>query len=121
MGSATREFTPQRHPTPQQIFAMDEAKEKFVSCHDDTKNAFDELCNMVDALNAEKEEKRGAAIARFEAMKAWNVHLREKNRRLRAKYIVVVDLYNTLAEEAKERSDSSSSSDEERDDNCCIM
>ena len=54
-------------------------------------------------------------------MKAWNVHLREKNRRLRAKYIVVVDLYNTLAEEAKERSDSSSSSDEEQDDNCCIM
>ena len=54
-------------------------------------------------------------------MKAWNAHLREKNQRLRAKYIAVVDMYNTLAEEAKERSDSSSSSDEEQDDNCCIM
>ena len=149
---------------------MDEAKEKFFQCHDDTKSAFDELCAMVDALNvsttwrtwfqsnvnlsilrrigcvnppphgmrkaktrkhatflsqkcyehyctkfklckslsswkistwvrwicferktmylamkdfsqfqSEREEKRGAAIARFEAMKAWNAHLREKN------------------------------------------
>ena len=72
-------------------------------------------------FQSEREEKRGAAIARFEAMKAWNAHLREKNQRLRAKYIAVVDMYNTLAEEAKERSDSSSSSDEEQDDNCCIM
>ena len=30
---------------------MDEAKEKFYGCHDDTKSAFDELCAMVDALN----------------------------------------------------------------------
>ena len=40
-----------RHPTIEQIFAMDEAKEKFFQCHDDTKSAFDELCAMVDALN----------------------------------------------------------------------
>merc|ERR1711934_1161584 len=118
MGSVTREFTTLSHPTTKQIFAMDEAKEKFFQCHDDTKSAFEELCAMVDALNSEREEKRGAAIARFEAMKAWNAHLREKNQRLRAKYIAVVDMYNTLAEE---RSDSSSSSDEEQDDNCCIM
>ena len=30
---------------------MDEAKEKFFQCHDDTKTAFEELCAMVDALN----------------------------------------------------------------------
>merc|ERR1712141_509646 len=120
MGSATREFAVSRDPTVNQIITMDEAKEKFFQCHDDTKTAFEELCAMVDALNSERE-KRGLAIARFEAMKAWNAHLREKNQRLRAKYIAVVDMYNTLAEEAKERSDSSSSSDEEQDDNCCIM
>ena len=40
-----------RHSNPKQPFAMDEAKEKFFQCHDDTKSAFDELCAMVDALN----------------------------------------------------------------------
>merc|ERR1712117_536101 len=120
MGSAARKFTPKGSQIEQTV-TMDEAKEKFFQCHDDTKTAFEELCAMVDALNAEREEKRGAAMARFEAMKAWNAHLREKNQRLRAKYIAVVDMYNTLAEEVKERSDSSSSSEEEQDDNCCIM
>ena len=82
------------------------------------------------------------SFARFEAQRAYSLHLREKHRRLRAKYIAVVDAlvlkkllqshflnspyfcsysYNTLAEEAKERSDSSSSEEEEQDDNCCIM
>lgn len=72
-------------------------------------------------MQSEKEEKRGLAIARFEAMKTYNQHLREKHRRLRLKYIAVVDMYNTLAEEAKERSDSSSSSDSDKDDTCSIM
>ena len=34
---------------------MDEAKEKFFQCHDDTKTAFEELCAMVDALNVSGE------------------------------------------------------------------
>ena len=34
---------------------MDEAKEKFFQCHDDTKTAFEELCAMVDALNVSEE------------------------------------------------------------------
>jgi hypothetical protein len=54
-------------------------------------------------------------------MRTYNAHLREKHQRLRARYIAVVDAYNTLAEEAKERSDSSSSSDSDKDDNCSIM
>ena len=100
---------------------MDEQKEKFTAGNDSAKEAFDELCNMVDAFLAEKEEARGRAIARFERKKAYTLHLREKHRRLRLKYIAMVDAYNTLAEEAKERSDSSSSEEEEDDDNCCIM
>ena len=30
---------------------MEEAKERFYQCHDDTRAAFDQLCAMVDALN----------------------------------------------------------------------
>ncbi len=30
---------------------MDEAKEKFNTCHADTQTAFDELCALVEALN----------------------------------------------------------------------
>ena len=100
---------------------MDEQKEKFNAAHDETRAAFDELCAMVDAFVAEKEETRNRAIVRFEAQKAYTLRLREKHRTLRLKYIAMVDAYNTLAEEAHERSDSSSSEEEEQDDNCCIM
>merc|ERR1712000_627377 len=55
-------------------------------------------------------------------MKDANLHQREKLHRLREKYAALLDLYNELAEEAKDRSDSSSSSDDsDDDDNCSIM
>merc|ERR1719481_373001 len=54
-------------------------------------------------------------------MKDANLHQREKLHRLREKYMALLDMYNSLAEEAKERSDSSSSSDDEEDGNCSLM
>ena len=70
---------------------MDTHKDNFNTATDSVRVAFDELCNMVEAVNAEREEKREAATNRFTRMKAYNQHLREKNRRLRAKYIACVD------------------------------
>ena len=70
---------------------------------------------------AEREERRDVAMARFTALKEMNTHLREKCHRLREKYAAAVDAYNELADEAKDRSDSSSSSDSSDDDDCCIM
>merc|ERR1712088_341763 len=54
-------------------------------------------------------------------MREMNTHQREKLHRLREKYAALLDMYNELAEEAKDRSDSSSSSDGDGDDNCSIM
>ena len=42
--------------------------------------------------------------------------------RLRGKYMALLEKYNELAEEAKDRSDSSSSSDDsDGDENCVLM
>ena len=46
---------------------MDEAKEKFFQCHDDTKTAFEELCAMVDALNVSEEYDLMILILKFKA------------------------------------------------------
>ena len=42
-------------------------------------------------IQAEREEKRSVATARFAAMRAANTHLRERNQKLRVKYIAMVD------------------------------
>merc|ERR1719150_350081 len=49
----------------------------------------------------------------MQLMKEANVKQREKLTRLREKYVVLLDAYNELVEEAKDRSDSSSSSKRE--------
>merc|ERR1712001_375997 len=101
--------------------SLDEIKEKGHGHVDGTKEAFEELCSMVEALNAEREERREVALARFQARRAYSNRLREKNQKLRQQYIALLDQYNALVEEVKERSDSSSSSDDDDDDGCSIM
>jgi len=54
-------------------------------------------------------------------LKAANLQQREKVHRLRMKYEALLGMYNDLAEEAKDRSDSSSSSEDEDDGTCSIM
>eukprot|EP00095_Tigriopus_kingsejongensis_P009466 maker-scaffold1140_size60066-snap-gene-0.4 protein:Tk09466 transcript:maker-scaffold1140_size60066-snap-gene-0.4-mRNA-1 annotation:"cys loop ligand gated ion channel subunit" len=100
---------------------MDNIQERVTGGLDQAREAFNELCAMAGALESERELKRGLAVARFEAMRTYTMRLREKHRALRARYINMVEMYNALAEEAHNRSDSSSSSDEERDDNCSII
>merc|ERR1719270_347682 len=101
--------------------SLDELRSKGHGGCDSAKEAFDELCAMVENLNAEREERREVAIARFAARRAYTNRLREKNQKLRAQYLALLDSYNALVEEVKDRSDSSSSSDEDDDDTCCIM
>merc|ERR1712018_316102 len=101
--------------------SLDEIKERGHGHVDATKEAFEELCSMAEALHAEREERREAAVARFQVRRAYTNRLREKNQKLRAQYIALLDQYNALVEEAKERSDSSSSDSDGEDDGCCIM
>ena len=42
-------------------------------------------------------------------------------RRLREKYAALLEAYNELAEDARDRSDSSSSDDDDDDDTCTLM
>merc|ERR1711976_63815 len=103
-------------------FNMDDIKDKFHTNCDGAKEAFEELCAMFDAVQAEREERREAAATRMAYMREQTTRLRERNRRLRARYAALVDAYNNLAEEAKERSDSSSSDKSDHEgDNCVIM
>ena len=53
-------------------------------------------------------------------MKDVNLHQREKVHRLREKYQALLGLYNDLAEEARDGSDSSSSEEEEDDGKCTL-
>ena len=46
------------------------------------------VCN---SLQAEREERREAAIARFAARRAYTNRLREKNQKLRAQYLALLD------------------------------
>jgi hypothetical protein len=57
----------------------------------------------------------------MQAMKEANLHQREKLHRLREKYEALLGLYNDLAEDARDRSDSSSSSEDEDDGKCSLM
>ena len=43
-------------------------------------------------IQAEREERREAAMARFQMNRTMNARLREKNQRLREKYIALLDL-----------------------------
>merc|ERR1712150_124821 len=99
----------------------DEIREKYYGGDNAAREAFEELCAMVDNINSEREERRETAKAKLTFLRNRNANLRERNARLRAKYAAMVDAYNNLAEEAKDRSDSSSSSSDESDDDCCIM
>merc|ERR1711934_944997 len=99
-----------------------EIRDRYYGGEGASRDAFEELCALYDAIQHEREENREAARAKMLLLRERNAHLRERNQRLREKYAIMVDAYNNLAEEAHDRSDSSSSSDSsDGEDNCCIM
>merc|ERR1712083_685810 len=100
---------------------MEELRDRYYGGEGQSRDAFEELCAMYEAFNSEREERREQVQAKIAHLRERNAHLRERNARLREKYAVMVDAYNNLAEEAKERSDSSSSSSSDENDDCCIM
>merc|ERR1712203_10542 len=101
---------------------MEELRDRYYGGEGSSRDAFEELCAMYEAVAHEREERREAARGKLVHLRERNAHLRERNQRLREKYAVMVDAYNNLAEEAHDRSDSSSSSDSsDGEDNCCIM
>ena len=57
----------------------------------------------------------------MQILKEANMHQREKLHRLREKYHALLGLYNDLAEEARDGSDSSSSEEEDDDGKCSLM
>merc|ERR1712080_168715 len=91
----------------------EEIAEKFYGGEAQAREAFEELCAMVHNLHAERDLARDNGKAKLTILRERNARLRERNARLRMKYAVMVDAYNNLAEEAKDRSDSSSSSSDE--------
>merc|ERR1719430_1290429 len=98
---------------------MEAIREKFYAGNETSKEAFEEVCSMVSALEAEREESREAARVRVETLYDRCHNLRVKNQNLKAKYLALLDMYNALAEEVKDRSDSSSgSSSDEEEKNC---
>jgi len=101
--------------------SAEEIRERFVGSQDISREAFEELAMRLEILEHEREEKAAMARAKMEALRAMNVHQREKLHRLREKYHVLLEMYNESLEEPKEASDSSSSSDDEDDGNCSIM
>lgn len=102
--------------------SLDELKEKHSISVETTSEAFHELCAMVEALEAEREERREIVQGRVQTLRTMNARLREKNHKLKAQYHALLDRYNELAEEVHDASDSSSSSDDDdKDDNCSIM
>merc|ERR1711973_1027673 len=102
--------------------AMEGIREKFYSGKETSKEAFEEMCALVSTLEAEREESREAARVRVETLYDKCHNLRVKNQNLKAKYLALLDMYNSLAEEVRERSDSSSgSSSDEEDKNCSLM
>merc|ERR1711970_1340583 len=99
-------------------------REKF---YNQSNEAFEELAALAEYLESrvaelegERGEKEEQAKNKIELLRGSAAHQREKLHRLREKYAVLLDAYNELAEEAKDRSDSSSSSDDD-DDNCSLM
>merc|ERR1711872_1169252 len=101
--------------------SVDGIREQFVGNSDAAREAFEALAARVEALEQLQAEKEEQARSRLQALKAANVQQREKVHRLRMKYEALLDLYNDLADEAKDRSDSSSSSSDDEDENCSIM
>merc|ERR1712037_277589 len=99
-----------------------EIRDRYYGGEGASRDAFEELCALYDAIQHERESNREAARGKMLLLRERNAHLRERNQRLREKYAIMVDAYNNLAEEAHDRSDSSSSSDSsDGEDNCCIM
>jgi len=101
--------------------SVDEIRERFVTSQDQGREAFEELALYTSQLEAEQIDKEELVRAKVAALKSSNSHQREKLHRLREKYAALLDLYNDLAEEAHDRSDSSSSSSSSDDENCSIM
>jgi len=104
---------------------MEEIKEKFHCGEAKISEAFQELCDMFAAVEAETESNREKTKIKVASLRDRVIRLREHNGNLRAKYVCLVDMYNELAAQAeadaKERSDSSSSSDSSDGEECCIM
>jgi len=100
---------------------MEEFRVRHGETMDAARAVFEELCAMVDAFELEREEQREAARAKFELARERRRMLLEKNRRLRDRYIVLLEKYNALAEEVKDRSDSSSGGSSDEHHECSIM
>jgi len=116
---------------------LDEIRERYVASQDQGREAFEELALYTSQvlmfgkffqswlnppqLESEQIDKQELARSKIDALKSSNSHQREKLHRLREKYAALLDLYNDLAEEAHDRSDSSSSSSSSDDENCSIM
>jgi len=101
--------------------SVDEIREQFIGNSDSAREAFEALAARVEALEQLQAEMEEQARSRLQALKAANLQQREKVHRLRMKYEALLGLYNDLAEESKDRSDSSSSSEDEDDGTCSIM
>merc|ERR1711919_31876 len=100
---------------------MEEIREKFYAGNASATEAFEEMFARLAELEAERESAREMAKARVDALVARNATLRTKNQNLRAKYVALLDMYNGLAEEVKERSDSSSDSSDDESNDCTLM
>merc|ERR1712212_710399 len=121
MGESHSTYLPPLVNNHLQAKNMDEIRDKYNSGEAQAREAFEELCAMCDAFHIERDEARERSRAKVTILRERCIRLRERNARLRARYAAVIDLYNALAEEAKERSDSSSSSDSSDGEECCIM
>merc|ERR1712203_254469 len=90
--------------------------------------AFEELVALAEylesrvaELEAEKGEHEEKVRNKIEILRGSAAHQREKLHRLREKYAALMEAYNELAEDARDRSDSSSSDDDDDDDTCTLM
>ena len=100
------------------MISVEELREKFVGNHDAARETFEELAARLEAFELMHAEQEDQVRGKMQAMKEDNVHQREKLHRLREKYEALLGLYNDLAEDARDRSDSSSSSEDEDDGAC---
>ena len=92
---------------------MNDIREKYYGGENASKEAFEELCAMVENMNVgiiyhkiqkqnkiigsfsqkvEREERRDKVKAKIAHLRSRNAHLRERNARLRDKYVAMVDL-----------------------------
>ena len=92
---------------------MNKIREKYYGGENASKEAFEELCAMVENMTvgiichniqkknnyivlllkkAEREERRDKVKAKIAHLRSRNAHLRERNARLRDKYVAMVDL-----------------------------